>query len=124
MVTNGRTKREHGALATECVIAMGILATVMLPLSFSFMQETKMSRAYYQRAVALEIIDGEMEVLAAGEWRAFIEGRQRYPVRAAAATNLPPGEFALTLREGSARLEWIPNARGVGGAVVREVKLP
>jgi hypothetical protein len=124
MVTNGRTQRERGALATECVVAMGILATVMLPLSFSFMQEMKMTRAYYHRAVALEIIDGEMEVLAAGESRAFVEGRQSYRVRAAAATNLPPGEFALTLREGTARLEWIPNARGVGGAVVREVKLP
>ena len=123
MVTNHPTKREHGALATECVVALGILAAVMLPLSFSFMQETKMSRAYYHRAVALEIIDGEMEVLAAGEWRAFRDGRQSYPVRAASATNLPAGEFALTLRDGAARLEWIPKARGVGGAVVREVKL-
>jgi hypothetical protein len=123
MVTRRPTGNERGALATECVVALGILAAVMLPLSFSFMQETKMCRAYYHRAVALEIIDGEMELLAAGEWRAFREGRQDYPVLAASATNLPPGEFALTLRDGLARLEWTPRARRAGGAVVREVRL-
>jgi hypothetical protein len=123
MVTNRRAHRERGALATECVVALGILAAVMIPLSFSFMQETKMCRAYYHRAVALEIIDGEMELLVAGEWKAFRDGRQTYPVVAASATNLPPGEFSLTLRDGLARLEWTPKSRGVGGAVVREVKL-
>jgi len=123
MVTNRRAHRERGALATECVVALGILAAVMIPLSFSFMQETKMCRAYYHRAVALEIIDGEMELLVAGEWKAFRDGRQTYPVAAASATNLPLGEFALTLRDGLARLEWTPQSRGVGGAVVREAKL-
>lgn len=123
MVKCRRTQNERGALATECVVALGILATVMLPLSFSFMQETKVCRAYYHRAVALEIIDGEMELLAAGEWRVFRDGRQVYPVLAASATNLPPGEFTLTLRDGLARLEWTPKSRGVGGAVVREARL-
>lgn len=118
-----RSKRERGALATECIVALGILAAVMLPLSFSFLQEGKACRAYYHRAVALEIIDGEMETLAAGEWRAFESGRQNYAVRAASATNLPAGEFVLTLRKGAARLEWIPKTRGSGGAVAREVKL-
>ena len=123
MVIRIRTARENGMLATECVIALAMLAAVMLPMSFSFFQETKMCRAYYSRAVALEIVDGEMELLAAGEWRAFPRGRQSYPVRAVSATNLPAGEFVLTLGDGSARLAWIPSARGVGGEVVREVKL-
>jgi hypothetical protein len=123
MVTDCRTRSECGALATECVVALGILAAVMIPLSFSFMQETRMCRAYYHRAVALEIIDGEMELLVAGERKAFRDGRQAYPVVAASATNLPPGEFALTLRDGLARLEWTPKSRGVGGPVVREVRL-
>src|SRR5262245_5983576 len=64
---NARSRTEQGALATECVIAMSILAVVMLPLAFSFLQETKLLRVYYHRAIALEIIDGEMEKLAAGE---------------------------------------------------------
>lgn len=116
-------RRERGALMTECIVALAILATVMLPLSYSFLQESKLCRAYYHRAVALEIIDGEMEVIVAGEWKSFLQGRQRYPIRAQAATNLPPGEFALTLTGNTARLEWIPAKRSSGGTVVRETKL-
>jgi hypothetical protein len=121
MVTQSR--RQRGALATECVVALGILAAVAIPLSFSFFQEIRVCRAYYNQAVALEIVDGEMELLAAGEWRAFHNGRQNYLVRADSATNLPAGEFVLTLREDVARLEWVPKTRGVGGIVMREVKL-
>ena len=121
MVTTVRNDRKRGALATECVIALGILAVVMLPLSVSFQQEARVFRAYYHRAIALEIVDGEMELLVAGEWRSFQSGRQKYSVRAAAATNLPPGEFFLTLEGGSARLEW--RGHHGGGTVVREAKL-
>ena len=115
--------RNRGALITECAVALGILAAVMLPLAFAFLHETKLCRAYYHKAVALEIIDGEMEALAAGEWRTFQPGEQPYPVRAASATNLPPGKFLLTLGDDRARLEWIPDARNQGGTVSREAKV-
>jgi hypothetical protein len=95
----------------------------MLPVSFSFLHEWKLARAYYNRAIAMQIVDGEMELLAAGEWRAYAPGSQRYPVRGGAVTNLPPGEFRLTLTHATARLEWIPQARRTGGGVVREAKL-
>lgn len=123
MVTRLAPNRRRGALATEAVIALGILVAVMIPLSFGFRQEAKLFRAYYYQAAALEIIDGEMEVLVAGEWRAFPAGRQNFTTRAASATNLPPGAFFLTLAEGRAKLEWIPQARNVGGTVTREVML-
>lgn len=113
----------RGALMTEAAVALGILGAVLLPLAFAFVQESKLCRAYHFKAVAMEIVDGEMEALAAGEWRAFQPGRQRYTVRAAASTNLPPGEFALTLGGGRARLEWIPKVRHAGGAVAREVEV-
>ena len=115
-----RQSRRCAALIAEAVIAMGILVTVMLPLSFAFMQETKLCRSYYYKSVALELVDGEMEALAAGEWRAFKPGRQSYAVRAASATNLPPGEFVLTLEGQRARLEWIPKTRNAGGVGARE----
>ena len=123
MVTRLSPKRQRGALATEAVIALGILVVVMIPLSFGFRQEAKLFRAYYYKAAALENIDGEMEVLVAGEWRAFQTGRQNFTTRAASATNLPPGAFFLTLADGRAKLEWIPQGRNAGGTVVREVKL-
>ena len=118
-----RLARRCGALMTEAMIALGILAAVMLPVAFLFMQEAKLCRVYYYKAVAMELVDGEMETLVAGEWRAFQPGRQSYVVRAAAATNLPPGEFILTLDGPRARLEWIPKARNHGGVTAREVVL-
>lgn len=114
---------ERAALVTEWVVAIAILVAVMIPLAFAFTQEMKLCRAYYYRAVVLEIIDGEMEVLAAGEWRAFKSGRQTYLVTAHSATNLPPGSFILTLEEGRARLEWQPQFPGRGGPVSREARL-
>jgi hypothetical protein len=114
---------QAGALLTEAVVALGILAAVMIPLAFTFQQETRTVRAHYYKAVAMEIVDGEIEALAAGEWRAFRPGNQSYAIRAAAATNLPPGAFVLTLEGARARLEWIPKSGGAGGIVAREVKV-
>ena len=123
MVTRLKPNRCRGALATEAIVALGILVLVLVPIAMTFLQESKALRAYYFKAVAMEIIDGEMEALAAGEWRAMTSGTRNYPVRAASATNLPPGEFLLTLTNMRARLEWVPKIRGVGGAVAREVTL-
>jgi hypothetical protein len=117
---SSRPNRRRAALIAEAVIALGILVTVMLPLAFAFRQETKLCRSYYYKAIALELVDSEMEALAAGEWRVFPQGRQIYAVRAAAATNLPPGEFVLTLEGQRARLEWIPKVHNAGGIIARE----
>ena len=113
-------RRRRGALITEVVIAMGILTFAMLPLAFSIVREQKLARAYFNRAIVMEIIDGEMEALMAGEWRAFMPGAQTYPVRADAAKSLPPGKFVLTLDSDRVRLEWLPEKSGTGGKVVRE----
>ena len=123
MVMRLKPNRCRGALATEAIVALGILVLVFVPIAMTFLQESKALRAYYFKAVAMEIVDGEMEAIAAGEWRAMTSGTQNYSVRAASATNLPPGEFLLTLTNTRARLEWVPKKRGVGGAVAREVIL-
>jgi len=113
-------RRRRGALITEVVVAMGLLTFAMLPLAFSIVREQKLTRAYFNRAIVMEIIDGEMEALMAGEWRAFMPGAQTYPVRAEAAKVLPPGKFLLTLDSDRVRLEWLPEKSGRGGPVVRE----
>jgi hypothetical protein len=105
----------------ELLVAMAILAGALLPLAYSIATEKRLARSLYQRAVAMEIVDGEIEILAAGEWRAFSPGPQEYRVHAAAATNLPPGRFLLDLQPGKVRLEWRPAAKQHGGSVVREV---
>ena len=114
------SRRRRGALITEVVIAMGLFTFAMLPLAFSIVREQKLTRAYFNRAIVMEIIDGEMEALMAGEWRVFTPGAQTYPVRAEAAKSLPPGKFVLTLDSDRVRLEWLPAKSGKGGPVVRE----
>jgi hypothetical protein len=115
------TSRQSGALMTELMIAMAILAVVMFPLAFSFAQETKFLRSCYNRAVATEIVDGEVEVLLAGEWRSFKEGVQDYAPHALAVTNLPSSKFQITITGRRLRLEWLPSEKDQGGRVIREV---
>ncbi|MEY2428805.1 MAG: hypothetical protein QOJ40_1690 [Verrucomicrobiota bacterium] len=113
--------RQRGALMMELLVAMALLVGALLPLAYSIVSEKRLARSYYQRAVAMEIVDGEMETLAAGEWAAFPSGSHEYRVRAGAATNLPPGHFILTIETNLVKLEWHPAIRQHGGPIVREV---
>ncbi len=113
--------KESGALITELMVAMAIIVIALFPLAFSFAQEAKFLRSCYNRAVATEIVDGEVEVLLAGEWRAFKEGAQDYAPHALAVTNLTSGKFQLTITNRRVRLEWLPLEKDQGGKVVREV---
>ena len=111
----------RGFLMVDLVFAMSLLAVAFLPLAYSFTQEMDMLRAEYQRGVAMEIVDGEMEILAAGDWQKFPDGTQTYPVNARAAANLPSGKFQLVKQGNHLRLEWTPDKRWLIGPVVREV---
>jgi hypothetical protein len=113
--------RQRGSLMIELAAAMTLLLGALLPLAYSMTKERQVARATYQRAIAMEIVDGEAELLAAGGWKSFNPGRQPYPVAARAITNLPAGNFWLTLSPGLIRLEWQPTVKGHGGSVVREV---
>ena len=114
----------HGTALVEILVAMCILSLVMIPISFSFIGEQRELGVYYHRAIAMEAVDGEMEILRAGEWRAFPEGAQSYAVRTPAATNLPPGRFILTRQGRHLRLQWRPEGKDKGGLVTREWDAP
>ena len=118
-----RAASNSGALMIELLVAMALLTAAVLPLAYSIASERRLARAYYQRAVAMEIVDGELEILLAGRWRAFTPGTHEYPAHSGAAVNLPPGKFLLTLDSQKVRLEWKPAVRGHGGGVVREGKI-
>ena len=115
---------QHGALITELLIAMALLTGLLLPIAYSTAAERRVARATYQRAVAIEIVDGEMEALVAGERKAFPPGTHNYEVRSRALTNLPPGQFLLTVTTNRVRLEWRPGSKQHGGPVTREVAFP
>jgi hypothetical protein len=120
---NRSSARKHrGFLLVELIVAIGILAAVLLPLAFGQWFESNALRTTYQRAVAMELVDGELEILAAGEWRQFGPGRHEYPVHAAAAANLPRGQFTLTVQDKHLRLEWKPESPRHGRGVSRETE--
>src|SRR5882762_2605441 len=123
MVIRPTRRGREGALATECVIALAILISAAIPISLAFLQEMKLCRAYYYQAIAMELIDGEMEVLVAGEHKQFATGEHIYTVQGRSATNLPAGKFTLTVAADRLKLGWKPDKRHQAGAVIREVKI-
>ncbi len=120
-----RRRRERGALLVELSVAIAILIAGMIPLGLTILHDHKRARNLYTRAIAMQIVDGEMEVLAAGEWRDWSEGTHDYQIPdVAAAGNLPKGAFILTRDARSIRLEWKPERRNSGGGIRREFELP
>jgi hypothetical protein len=111
----------RGFLEVDLVVGMAILSLAIVPLGFSFAREQQVLKIEYPRSVANEIVDGEMEILAAGAWKNFADGSQNYFVHANAAASLPPGHFQLTKTGNHLRLEWNPDAKHGVGAVVREI---
>ena len=116
---NRRARR--GFLMADALVAMAILALAIMPIGFSYEHQMHLLKVEYSRGVAIEIVDGEMEILAAGGWKNFPDGSQNYSVHAAAAASLPPGHFQLTKTGNHLRLEWTADKRQGFGVVVREV---
>lgn len=124
MVTTPQTNRarQRGVLMVELLVAIALLLGGLLPIAYAVAAERRLARASYQRAVAMELVDGELELLSAGGWHAFTTGTYDYKVHGAALTNLPPGKFVLTVSPNRLRLEWQPALKRSGGSVVREVR--
>jgi len=117
-------KLQHGLLEIDLAIALVILMTAMMPLGFLFGRERDALRADYCRAVANEIVDGEMEILVAGDWKNYSDGAQTYIVHSRAAANLPMGHFELTKTGKHLRLEWTSDKRQGIGTLIRETTIP
>ena len=116
-------RRRRGYLEVDMIIAMLILTIAIVPLAYSFARERRVLHVEYFRAVAGEIVDGEMEILAAGAARDLPDGTQIYTVHSHAAASLPPGHFQLTKTGSRLRLEWTPDEKRGVSAVAREATL-
>jgi hypothetical protein len=104
-------------------VGLVILALAVLPLAYAMIRERQVLKLEYRRAVASELVDGEMEILAAGAGRGLPDGAQVYQVHAGAVTQLPPGHFQLTKNGNHLRLEWTPDRRHGLGVIARETTL-
>jgi len=118
---NLRSKR--GFLEVDLLVGLAILSLAIVPLGYSFARERQVLKMEYFRSVANEIVDGETEILAAGDGKNYSEGAQAYVIHSRAAASLPPGHFQLTKNGNHLRLEWTPDERRGVSAVVREVTI-
>jgi hypothetical protein len=114
----------RGFLQIDLIAALAILGIAMVPLGFAFVRERQVLKIDYCHSVADEIVDGEMEVLAAGAGRDFPDGSQIYTVHSKAAAGLPPGHFQLTKNGNHLRLAWLPDEKHGLGAIIRETTMP
>jgi hypothetical protein len=114
----------HGFLMVDLVAALAIFAIAVMPLAYAFARERQILKIDYLRAVANEVVDGEMEILTAGAGRDFPDGSQVYTVNSRATASLPPGHFLLNRNGNYLRLSWIPDERRGLSPVVRETMMP
>jgi hypothetical protein len=118
--TTRRCRRAGGFLEIDMMVGMAILVLAVMPVGYSIVRERHVLKLEYCRSVADEIVDGEMEILAAGAARNLPDGAQNYVVQAGAAAKLPAGHFQLTKNGSHLRLEWMPDGPCGIGAVIRE----
>ena len=116
-------RRPRGFLEVDLMVGLAILTLAVVPLGYSFARERQVLKIEYCRSVANEIVDGEMEILVAGDGKNFPDGSQNYSVHANAAAKLPPGHFQLTKTGNHLRLEWNPDEKHGVGTVARETTL-
>lgn len=112
---------QRAFLEIDLLMALTILTLAIVPLGFSFARERAVLRAEYMRSAADEIVDGEMEILVAGDWKNYPDGAQNYTVHANTAAHLPAGHFELTKNGNHLRLEWTPDHKEGVGSISREI---
>ncbi len=115
--------RCRGSLTAELFVAITLLTAAVVPLAGAFLQEQRRLRHAYYQAAAMELVDGEAEILAAGALSNFPEGEQVYPISYGSATNLPTGRFVLRRTGAQGSLEWQPKQSVHGGPVKRAFRL-
>ena len=118
-----RLAKRLAFLQLDVAIALTVLALVFIPLSVSSSGDLDLARRHYFEAVALQLIDGEMDVLLAGERRKYTTGEHRIKPVGEAVQNLPEGEFVLTVHDQKLTLAWVPTKRAKWGRVERVVEL-
>ena len=123
VIPRNHSRSEQGALEVDMLAALTLLFVAVLPLGYSFYADQKGMRAGYERAVAMELLDGEMERLVAGAVNNLPPGTNEITLPGNAATNLHPAVARRIVGTNFIRLEWT-RAGHKRPTVVREVKRP
>lgn len=111
-------------LTLEWVIAMAMFLIAFVPLGVLAAREFRLARSLYVRAVAGEILDGELEVLLAGGWKSLSLGTNLLVVRAEATNSLPPGRFESVFEPPRLTVQWRAAKPHLGGDTLRRGEVP
>lgn len=117
------SRQRRGFMEVDLLVGLAILTIAVVPVGFAFARERQVLRMEYQRSVINEIVDGEMEILAAGAAKNIPDGTQVYSFSSRAAGDLPAGHYQLTKTGSRLRLEWLPDEKAGISAVSREITL-
>jgi len=120
---NYRRRHQRGILQLDLIAALAILTIAIMPLGFSFMRERQALRIEYFRGVLTELVDGEMEILAAGAAKSLPDGPQNLTVQSAALAKLPAGHFQLTKSGRHLQVTWSPDDKCGISTITRETTL-
>ena len=107
----------------DVAVAIVILMLVFIPLTVTSSSKLDLARRHHVEAVVLQLIDGEIDVLLAGEQEKYNFGEHRITPAGEAAGDLPKGEFILTLKEKQLSLAWVPIKLAKWGRIERGVNL-
>lgn len=118
-----QTIRRRAFLQIDLMVGLAILTIALVPLGYAFARERQVLRMEYYRSVINEIVDGEMEILAAGAAKNLPDGPQPLPVSTRAVGKLPPGHFQLIKTGNHLRVEWTPDEKHGISTVSRETTL-
>lgn len=123
VIQRNKNHSRRGVLEVDMLIAMALLLGAAIPLMCTFASDARALRLGYNRAVAMECVDGELEVLAAGAWRQQPLGTNQITFSGIAARNLRPPTALFIRRPDAIRVEWRPDSNRTV-CIAREVKLP
>ncbi len=115
--------RRLAFIQLDVAVAIVILMLVFIPLTVTSSSKLDLARRHHVEAVVLQLIDGEIDVLLAGEQEKYNFGEHRITPAGEAAEDLPKGEFILTLKEKQLSLAWVPVKLAKWGRIERAVNL-
>lgn len=118
-----RTAR-RGWMNVDLAVALGLLVVLVLPLAHGLVGERRLLDAELRRAALIELLDGELEILLAGEWKSRPEGESDVALAGAGAERLPAGRCVLVKNGRHLRLEWRPEKRPGAVAASKEAVVP
>ena len=118
-----RAAKRLAFVQLDVALAVSILLLVFIPFSVTSSSKLDLARRQHFEAVALQMIDGELDVLMAGEWQKFSPGEHKITPPGEAVKTLPVGEFILVVKENQLSIAWVPEKEAKWGRVEREVTL-